>query len=73
MYLLLCNVSYHSAPALSVNIRLGWKIMTATNTLAYYDKTVIITVPSNQNGVLTGLYLKGRLLALPTKIRLGWK
>jgi hypothetical protein len=73
MYLLLCNVSYHSAPALPVNIKLGWKIMTAANTLAYYDTTTIITVPSNQNVVLSGLYFNGRFLAFLTKIRLGWK
>jgi hypothetical protein len=31
-------------PALSANIRLGWKRMAVTNTLAYYNTATITTV-----------------------------
>jgi hypothetical protein len=34
------------SPALSINIRLGWKVLPVKNTLAYYEHLQITTVKS---------------------------
>ncbi len=49
--------------ALPANIRLGWKGLVGTNTLAYYENSKIMAV----KGFI------GLALALSTNIRLGWK
>ncbi len=36
-----CSIKYFTAPALPVNIRLGWKWVTVANALAYYDAALI--------------------------------
>jgi hypothetical protein len=38
--------SIGQTPALPTNIRLGWKILPRTNTLAYYDNSLIMAVKS---------------------------
>ncbi len=35
-----------SLPVLLTNVRLGWKSMQMTNTLAYYDKAIITAIKS---------------------------
>ena len=47
------------------NIRLGWKGLLGTNTLAYDKNTYITAVKSFKVGAYP--------LALPTNIRLGWR